>query len=213
MINSKIKICGIKSIDTLNCCIENKVSFFGLIFYKKSPRFISYKDSLNIVNYSKNKNIKSVGVFVNEKKDFLLSLLKDLKIDYLQLHGKENNEYIKFIKKNCYIKIVKVISISNQEDLKKVNNFPDADKFLFDYKPRFDELPGGNAKRFEWNLIKGLKLEKDWFLSGGININNIGDIKNYVIPYGIDISSGVEEKPGIKNNDKIRKLVKQYESN
>ena len=73
-------------------------------------------------------------------------------------------------------------------------------------------MPGGNAKKFNWSLLKGIKIEKPWFLSGGININNINDIKNYAIPYGIDVSSGVEEKLGIKNNKKIVSLVNAYGS-
>ena len=83
---------------------------------------------------------------------------------------------------------------------------------LFDYKPSKKELPGGNAKSFNWSLLRGIKIEKPWFLSGGININNINDIKNYAIPYGIDVSSGVEEKLGIKNNKKIVSLVNAYGS-
>lgn len=84
--------------------------------------------------------------------------------------------------------------------------------FLFDYKPSKDELPGGNAKTFSWDLISDIKIDKPWFLSGGININNINKIKNYKIPYGIDISSGVEDKLGIKSNNKITSLLKFYGS-
>ena len=96
-------------------------------------------------------------------------------------------------------------------DLKKTLAYPDADMFLFDYKPSKDELPGGNAKTFNWELIKNLEINKPWFLSGGINLSNINKIKKYSIPYGIDISSGVEENKGIKNNDKIIALIKSYE--
>tara|TARA_Y100001970_G_C14193959_1_gene837012 strand:+ start:1162 stop:1803 length:642 start_codon:yes stop_codon:yes gene_type:complete len=210
--SSKIKICGIKNIHTLDCCIENKINFYGLIFYKKSPRYIAYNESLPLIEYSKNKNINSVGVFVNEKRNFLCELTKNLKLDYLQLHGQEDNEYIKYIKRYNEIKIIKVISIKSHEDIKKIKNFPDTDFFLFDYKPNPDEMPGGNSKKFDWGILKNLKLEKKWFLSGGINIDNIKDIKDYTIPYGIDISSGVEDKPGIKNNNKIKLLVEKYES-
>ena len=87
-----------------------------------------------------------------------------------------------------------------------------SDAFLFDYKPSKDELPGGNAKSFNWDLIKNIKTNKPWFLSGGININNINNINKYAIPYGIDISSGVEVKPGIKSLKKIKSLVKFYET-
>jgi len=210
--NSKIKICGIKKIDTLKCCIQNNINYFGLIFYKKSPRYISYDSALDLINYSKNKNISSVGVFVNENIEYLNKMLKKLHFNFIQLHGEENNQYIKDIKRNNNIKIIKVISVNTLEDFKKIIEYPNSDLFLFDYKPSKTELPGGNAKTFDWSLLKGIKIEKPWFLSGGININNINDIKNYAIPYGIDVSSGVEEKLGIKNNQKIVSLVNAYGS-
>ena len=212
MNNSKIKICGIKKIETLKCCIQNNINYFGLIFYKKSPRYVSYEKALDLIKYSKNKNISSVGVFVNENIEFLNKILKKFNFNFIQLHGEENNQYIKDIKKNSNIKIIKVISVSALEDFKKIIEYPNSDLFLFDYKPSKKELPGGNAKTFNWSLLKGIKIEKPWFLSGGININNINDIKNYAIPYGIDVSSGVEEKLGKKNNKKIVSLAKAYGS-
>ena len=123
MHNSKIKICGIKNINTLKCCIENKIDFFGLLFFKNSPRNIEVKQALKLLNYSKNKPTSSVGVFVNEKIDDLNSLLKILKINYIQLHGNENNDYINSIKKNNKIKVIKSISIKNENDLKKISTY------------------------------------------------------------------------------------------
>ena len=212
MNNSKIKICGIKKIETLKCCIQNNINYFGLIFYKKSPRFITYESALDLINYSKNKSISSVGVFVNENIEYLDKIIKKLKFNFVQLHGNENDEYIKEIKKSNNTKIIKVVSVSALSDIKKITKYPNSDLFLFDYKPNNKELPGGNAKKFNWSLLKGIKIEKPWFLSGGININNINDINDYAIPYGIDVSSGVEEKPGIKNNKKIVSLVNSYGS-
>ena len=212
MNNSKIKICGIKKIETLKCCIQNNINYFGLIFYKKSPRHISYESALDLINYSKNKKIFSVGVFVNENIENLNQILKKLNFNFIQLHGEENDKYIKDIKKNNNIKIIKVISVGGLKDIEKTIKYPNSDFFLFDYKPNIKELPGGNAKKFDWSLLKGIKIEKPWFLSGGININNINDIKNYAIPYGIDVSSGVEEKLGIKNNKKIVSLINTYGS-
>ena len=212
MNKSKIKICGIKNIKTLDCCIKNKVDFFGLIFYKKSPRNINIKDALNLIQHSKNKKIKSVGVFVNEPINRLNLLLHKLKVDYVQLHGNEDDRYIYEIKKLNSIKVIKNIPIQNSEDLLIIKNYTNADMFLFDYKPKENELPGGNSKQFSWELIKNIEIGKPWFISGGINIGNINKIINFTIPYGIDISSGVEEKPGIKNNNKITSLIKFYES-
>ena len=210
MNKSKIKICGIKSIRTLDCCIENKVNFFGLIFYKKSPRNILVKKAKKLIDYSKNKNILSVGVFVNEPINEIKKLLRYLNLDFAQLHGEEDNNYIKSIKKEN-IKIIKSISINSSVNLSNTSKYPDADMFLFDYKPNKGELPGGNAKSFNWEIISNIVLDKPWFLSGGIDIDNIKKIKKYAIPYGIDISSGVEVTKGHKNNNKITSLIKSYE--
>ena len=211
MNKSKIKICGIQNTKTIDCCIANGVNFFGLVFYKKSPRNISTKHAKNLLDYSENRNISSVGVFVNESKYYVNDILKKLKFDFIQLHGLENNEEIKYIKKKNKIKIIKAISINLAEDFLKISNYPDADFFLFDYKPLKNELPGGNAKSFDWKLINNIFIGKPWFLSGGIDINNINEIINYTIPYGIDISSGVEVKLGIKSDEKISSLMKTYE--
>jgi len=208
----KIKICGIKDIDILSCCIENKVDFFGLIFYSKSPRNIKPEQAYKLINYSKKNLISSVGVFVDEPIDQIKQILTKLKFNYVQLHGNENSDYIDEIKKNNKINIIKAISISSSKDFINIQNYPNVDMFLFDYKPKTNELPGGNAKTFSWDLINDIKIDKPWFLSGGINVNNINKIKNYKIPYGIDISSGVEEKKGIKSIQKIKEILKFYDS-
>jgi phosphoribosylanthranilate isomerase len=128
------------------------------------------------------------------------------------LHGNEDKNYISEIKKKNSIKIIKNISVNSKEDLLKIEKYPNADFLLFDYKPTEEELPGGNAKRFSWDLVKDIKTYKPWFLSGGINIKNINEIKNYAIPYGIDISSGVESSPGNKSINKINSLFQFYDS-
>ena len=208
----KFKICGVKSLEILDCCIVNNVDFFGLIFFKKSPRNIEIEDAQKLIFYSKNKSISSVGVFVNEPITQLHNLLKKLKLDYIQLHGNEDKNYISEIKKNNSIKIIKNIPMNSTEDLLKIEKYPDADFLLFDYKPSEKELPGGNAKKFSWDLLKYIKTDQPWFLSGGINIKNINEVKNYAIPYGIDISSGVESSPGNKSINKINSLFQLYDS-
>jgi len=208
----KFKICGIKNLKILDCCISNNVDFFGLVFYKKSPRNIEIKDAQKLISYSKNKSISSVGVFVNEPITKLQKILKILKLDYIQLHGNEDKNYMHEVKQNSSIKIIKNISVNSKEDLLKIEKYPNADFLLFDYKPTKEELPGGNAKKFSWDLIKYIKINQPWFLSGGINIKNINEIKNYAIPYGIDISSGVEASRGNKSINKINSLFRFYDS-
>ena len=204
------KICGLKKIKTIKCCINNKVNFYGLVFHKSSPRNINIEDAVKLTKFSENKNINPVGVFVNEEIKDISSIIKRLKLKYLQLHGNENDEYISNIKKNFNVKIIKSISISSDKDLEKVNLYKKADFFLLDYKPKNHELAGGNAKKFDWSILKNFKIEKTWFISGGINHLNIRKIKEYSNPDGIDLSSGVEESPGIKNNKLINSLFKTY---
>ena len=204
------KICGLKEIKIIDCCEKKNVDFFGMIFYDKSPRYITLKQAQELVNYSKNKNIKPVGVFVNENLEIVKSFIKNLDLKIVQLHGKENNEYIKNIKHNSDLKVIKSILIKDKKDFRKINNYQSNDYFLLDYKPEKDDLPGGNAKQFDWSLLSDLNINKPWFLSGGINKSNINKIKNYVNPNGIDLSSGVEEAPGIKNIAMINNLFEKY---
>ena len=201
-----IKICGIKNKDTLLCCERNKINFFGMIFYKKSPRNILFKDAHILQNISVDLNINGVGVFVNNNINEVEEIIKNLKLQYIQLHGAEDEEYIKTLKK-IDVKIIKSISISKKNDLKKINKYKSADYFLFDYKPLQSELPGGNAKSFDWSILKYLETDKPWFLSGGININNIDQIANEINPFGVDLSSGVEKELGIKDNRIINNFI------
>ena len=201
-----IKICGIKNVENLLCCEANNVDFYGMIFYKKSSRNISIKEAKQLQNKSKKMKIEGVGVFVNEPLDKLKQYIQELKLNLVQLHGNETNDYIKTIK-SLKIKVIKNISIRNSTDLNSIKDYKDADFFLFDYKPEKDELPGGNAKSFNWDIIKNIQIKKPWFLSGGINLDNIQLIKSEINPYGIDLSSGVEKKLGIKDNHSINNFM------
>ncbi len=201
-----IKICGIKNEDTLLCCEKNKINFFGMIFYPKSPRNISLENAFILQKVSEDLNINGVGVFVDKNIRDLQDIIIKLKLRFVQLHGSENEEYIRSVKKNG-VKIIKSISISNRKDLNKINKYQSVDYFLFDYKPLKDELPGGNSKSFDWDILKSLNTNKPWFLSGGINIDNIQEILNDINPFGVDLSSGVEKELGIKDNGIINNFI------
>ncbi len=200
------KICGIKNEDTLICCEDNSVDYFGMIFYPKSPRNISIEDASNLQKKSENLNINGVGVFVNKNINEIEDIIKKLRLKYVQLHGSEDEEYIKTLKR-IGVKVIKSISISNINDLRNISNYNSSDYFLFDYKPMKNELPGGNAKSFDWNILKNLNTDKPWFLSGGISIKNIQEILNDINPFGVDLSSGVEKELGIKDNHIINNFI------
>ena len=142
------KICGLKNINIINCCENNNVNFFGMIFYNKSPRFISLEEAAILVKHSKNMNIKPVGVFVNEEIETVISYVQKLGLKTIQLHGVENNEYINKIKNNNNVKVIKTISVRDFDDLSNLQNYQANDFFLLDYKAKKNELPGGNSKKF-----------------------------------------------------------------
>ena len=203
-----IKICGIQNQDTLICCENNGINFFGMIFYPKSPRNITIENANKLNSISEKLNINGVGVFVNKEINELKEIIKYVNLKYVQLHGSEDELYIKKLKE-FGVKIIKSISVSNADDLKKINNYQTADYFLFDYKPKKNELPGGNSKSFDWNILKSLKTDKPWFLSGGINLNNIQQILVDINPCGVDLSSGVEKELGIKDNQIINNFIEK----
>ena len=203
-----IKICGIKKKDTLILCEKNKINFFGMIFYPKSPRNISIENANILQKTSRNFNINGVGVFVDKDIHELEKIIKSINLRFVQLHGSEDETYIKKVKK-IGVKIIKSISISKKKDLNKIYKYHSADYFLFDYKPIKGELPGGNAKSFDWKILKNLETKKPWFLSGGININNIQQIIQDINPLGIDLSSGLEKELGIKDNHIINNFIEK----
>ena len=207
------KICGLKNKESVICCEKNNVDLFGMIFYEKSPRNISFKQAENLVNLSSDLKIKPVGVFVNHNINDLKKIILSLDLKYIQLHGDENQIYIDELKNEFAIKIIKKFSLKKKQDLNKINNFNNIDYLIFDYKPENNELPGGNSKTFDWNLLKDKTIELPWFISGGINETNIKKIQKLINPNGIDLSSGVEQSKGIKSNQKINNLFKVFYDN
>ena len=184
-----------------------------MIFYEKSPRNITLNEAKTLINISEELRIKPVGVFVDHEINNLKKIISSLGLKHIQLHGSEDQFYIDEIKRSFDVKIIKTISINNSEDLNITNKLKNIEYFLFDYKPLKYELPGGNSKSFDWNLLKGKEIKLPWFISGGINEENIKKIQNLINPDGIDLSSGVEVSKGIKSILKINNLFKKFYDN
>ena len=131
MNNSKIKICGINEIKIIDCCINNDIEYFGLIFYEKSPRFVNLELAKKIISYAHNKKIIPVGVFFNKPLNEIIKIIKKTCLKYIQLHGNEDNIYIKNLKNEFDLKIIKSIGVNNNDDLKKMDDLELSDYFLF----------------------------------------------------------------------------------
>ena len=192
--NIKIKICGQNNPAIINHCLDLNISYQGLIFYQKSPRFID-TDTLALINqYFKSHKDKFVGVFVNPSIDEIKNRLEVFDFDTIQLHGNEDQYFISEVKSNFEKKIFKSIS----PDDFKTTDLIDVDKFLIEAKPSSNQMPGGNNKTWDWSDFENIK-NLPYILSGGLNVTNIKKAINLTGADFVDINSGVEEQPGEKN--------------
>ena len=192
--NIKIKICGQNNPAIINHCLDLNINYQGLIFYKKSPRFID-TDTLAILNqYFKSFRSRFVGVFVNPTIDEIKSKLTIFDFDTIQLHGEESQDFINEVKNNFKKKIYKSIS---PEDF-KITNLVNVDQFLIEAKPTSNQMPGGNNNTWEWSEFQNTK-KLPYILSGGLNVTNIKKAIGLTGADFVDINSGVEEQPGEKS--------------
>ena len=206
MTNSQVKICGITTITDANFAISFGADYLGFIFYPKSKRYISYDNCREIIDVVKDK-IKTVAVTVDPSDNDILEINK-LGVDYIQLHGSETVERVAEIKTRCVSPIIKAFGISTIDDLEQTTNYRDLSEFfLFDYKPSSSEMPGGNAKQFDWSIIDKSLINKQFFLSGGLTLDNIENAVNTGITNFFDVSSGVESNPGVKDTEKLKKFI------
>jgi phosphoribosylanthranilate isomerase len=209
----EIKICGFKRKKDIIDAISLGIKWIGLNFYEKSLRFISEKEAKILIEDLPD-DIKKIGVFVNPEEKKILEIVKRLRLNGIQLHGNEPPTLLKKFKKLFSEKIlIKAIQVKNKEDvLKKIERYKKvADFFLLDtYQVN---SYGGTGKKINYKEIEDLNLP--WnriFIAGGISPENIRDIIERIRPFGIDVASGVEIAPGIKDIEKIKKLIVEVEN-
>lgn len=199
----KLKVCGMKLENNISEISKLSPDFMGFIFWPKSKRFFNEK-TIDISN-----EIKKVGVFVNQDYDLIVHKINQFKLDFVQLHGREDDQFCKKIKTHC--KVIKVFNIGKDFDFEILNSFENVcDYFLFDTK---GDSYGGNGIKFNWKLLKKYCSTKPFLLSGGIDLTDFTEIlkiKDLKIPlFGIDINSKFEVEPGLKNFEKVQELLKK----
>jgi phosphoribosylanthranilate isomerase len=194
-----IKICGLKTPETLAAALDGGASHVGFIFFAKSPRYVEPEIAGRLRETARGR-AKAVAVVVDADDGFLDRIVSEMKPDMLQLHGKEMPERVAEVKARYRLPAMKAFSVSEAADLDKIAPYLGiADRFLFDAKPpKGSELPGGNGVSFDWRLLQRLDPTLDYLLSGGLNAKNIGEALALADPPGVDISSGVESAPGVK---------------
>lgn len=202
----EIKVCGINDEVSMNAALKCKVDYVGLVFYPNSSRNISINLSRELLK-SRNKITKIVALTVNPNDDFLNQIKKNINPDYIQLHGNENSRRCLDIKHKINIPLIKGINVRNKIDLVRKNKeFEDiCDILLFDAPS--EALPGGNGKKFDWDILKDFKSKKKWMLAGGLNIENIENAIDITKAPAIDISSGLEIRKGLKDPQLIKDFV------
>ena len=190
---TKIKLCGLSRVEDIQVANELLPDFVGFIFYPKSKRYISPNIAANLKNIL-DKKISAVGVFVNEEIETVAEMAKIL--DLIQLHGDEDENYISTLKKLTGKKIIKAFKIKTDADLQRAKNCR-ADFILLDGG-------AGNGEIFNWQLLKN--FEREYFLAGGLTVENVSDAVKVLKPFAVDVSSGIETG-GVKDASKMKKFV------
>jgi phosphoribosylanthranilate isomerase len=203
----KIKVCGMRNQSNIEDLVKLKPDYIGFIFYPKSKRFIGEQIPIEIQALIP-VYIQKVGVFVDEPFDNLLEKFRNNKLDMIQLHGSELPDYCKRLKR-LDIPVIKVFSIDSDFDFETVKPYNlYCDYYLFDTA---SDLRGGSGLKFDWKKLDQYKEDKPFFLSGGIQLKDINDIKDlkHNELYAIDVNSKFEIEPGIKDIPKLKTFIEE----
>ncbi len=205
----KLKVCGNTDLSQLKELNDLGIDYAGLIFYEQSPRYVLKKLSGKEVK-DLNLNIEKTGVFVNAGEDEIRKQVDDFDLDIVQLHGDETASFCNRI--SDHVKVIKAFRIAdyNANIDWLVKEYEEAcDYYLFDKGSA--GLFGGTGEKFDWELLKNNKINKPFFLSGGIGLDDIEKVKSFSHPflYGLDINSKVETAPGVKDMKKIKSIMKE----
>lgn len=205
----QVKVCGLTKLNQIKDLIDLKVDFLGFIFYENSPRYVL--NYLSLEQISEINHQAKVGVFVNEDLEKIIEISEKAKLNFIQLHGDETEEFISELRQklNPEIGIIKVIRIGNlTENLEsKIHNLKSKiDYLLFDTDSK---AFGGTGKTFDWNILNDIEIPIPYFLSGGISLENIHQLStiNHQ-PIALDINSKFEIEPGNKDLEKIKEFIK-----
>ena len=207
---AKVKICGLDREEAVDATVEAGAAMAGFVFYDPSPRNLSIKDAANLIRRVP-ETVTTVGLFVDPKDALVGSVLDKTNVDFLQLHGNESPERIYELKALTGLPIIKVLKVANEEDLDLLRAYEAvAEKFLFDArapKEMENALPGGNALSFDWQLLAGRDWAAPWILAGGLTAENVAEAVRISGADAVDVSSGVEDRPGVKNIGKISAFI------
>ena len=199
----EMKVCGMRDPENIRSLIsEVGPDWMGLIFYPKSPRYVSDEKAADLKEFP----VKKVGVFVNEREEEILRKVEQFGLTAIQLHGKESVEFVKDLSEKTNAELWKVISVGSEIEWKSLEGYlPFVSKFLFDTATA---AHGGSGKRFDWKVLETYPFDKSFLLSGGLDEESVEEVLalREQIPQlkGVDLNSKFEDAPGVKNIEKLK---------
>ena len=207
---AKVKICGLRSIDALDAALDAGADFFGLVFYEPSPRNVDLETAGQLAAHGRGK-ARSVALLVDPDDDFVMRVVESVDPDMVQLHGSESPSRVAEIAALARRPVVKAVKVATRSDAEAAADYNAcADVILYDAKAPEevrDALPGGNGVPFDWRALTGIKKTDKFMLSGGLNPDNVRAAIELTGARIVDVSSGVESAPGVKDPDLIRRFV------
>ena len=199
----QVKICGINSREAADAAMRARAEFAGLVFFPRSPRKLTLDDAKALVNVLRART-KIVALFADAGDYDLEAVVRKVKPDVLQLHGGESPDRVGAIAARFKLPVIRAIGVANADDVATAHAFEDAAEYLmFDAKHTGAERPGGHGVAFDWKVLAKRSFKRPWFLGGGLNADNVARAIQISGAPMVDVSSGVEDSPGVKNPDKI----------
>jgi phosphoribosylanthranilate isomerase len=203
------KICGLSTSETLEVALQAGADMVGFVFFPPSPRHLGLQMAQALGQQAKHRAIK-VALTVDADDATLANIVEVLRPDLLQLHGKESVARVRDIKQKFGLNVIKVIAVDSKADLISLPGYAAvADHILFDARAPSDATrPGGLGAAFDWHVLENLDLTLPYMVSGGLHAGNLAEAVRVTRAGGVDVSSGVERAPGIKDPDRIRAFVR-----
>lgn len=205
----QVKICGLKERAHVETAAKAGAAYVGFVLFEKSPRHIGIEQMRELA-LSVPVGVAKVALVVNPNNETLDMLTSRVAVDLLQLHGKETPERVTEIKQRYGLPVMKAVGVSDASDLPQLDVYQQvADQILVDAKaPQGADLPGGNGLAFDWRLLQGRKYwQRPWMLAGGLTPDNVAEAIRLTGANQVDVSSGVETTPGVKDKELIKAFI------
>jgi phosphoribosylanthranilate isomerase len=204
-----VKICGLSTRETLDVALDAGADMVGFVFFPPSPRHLSLETARELGQHAKGRAVK-VALTVDADNGTLANIVEALQPDILQLHGRETVARLRDIKQAFGLQVMKAMPVETPADLASLPGYAAvADRILFDARaPKEATRPGGLGAVFDWHVLENLDLKLPFMVSGGLNAENVAEAIRVTRAGGVDVSSGVERTPGVKDPEMIREFIR-----